>query len=217
VHLRFARMGAIVAMCVENYHPRGTPWWIRLEEKGGKSHECTRVTFSERVSTSTSRPPKSATKAGPLFFAWRMIQFGVADIGSRVSADPRAPRQLLKQIYAPISAPRVDSSQSPRHDDNAREPIATRRQRSPFDSDQIATVKMKKPTITSKRPEIACREQTDMSLIEQVIKLAAPHEPDECHRVEITFDKWCRHDAAEVLHADRIRRHTLIDDSPTSG
>ena len=76
---------------------------------------------------------------------------------------------------------------------------------------------MKKPTITSKRQESACEEQIDMNLIKQVIKLAAPHEPDECHRVEIAFDKWCRHDAAEVLHADRIRRHTLIDDNPTSG
>ena len=45
VHLRFARMGAIVAMRVENCHPRGKPWWIRLEETGGKSHECRRVTF----------------------------------------------------------------------------------------------------------------------------------------------------------------------------
>jgi len=155
VHLRVARMGAIVAMRVENYHPRGKPRWIRLDEKGGKSHGCTRVTFSKRLSTSTSRPPKSATKAGPLFCphrradrtpkhsadAWRMIQLGAADSGSRVPADPRSPPQLLKQIYAPISASRVDSSQSPRHDDNAREPIATRTQRSPFDSDQIATVK----------------------------------------------------------------------------
>ena len=140
VHLRFARMGAIVAMRVENYHPRGKPWWIRLDEKGGKSHECTRVTFSKRVSTSTSRPPKSATKAGPLFCrhrradrapkhsadAWRMIQLGAADIGSRVPADPRAPPPTAQANIRPISAPRVDSSQSPRHDDNAREPIATR-------------------------------------------------------------------------------------------
>jgi hypothetical protein len=76
---------------------------------------------------------------------------------------------------------------------------------------------MEKATITSKGPEIACEGQTTISLVEQVIELAAPYEPDDCHRVEIPFDKWCRHDAAEVLHADRIHRHTLIDDNPTSG
>ena len=58
--------------------------------------------------------------------AWRMIQLGAADIGSRVPADPRAPPPTAQANICPISAPRVDSSQSPRRDDNAREPIATR-------------------------------------------------------------------------------------------
>ena len=71
---------------------------------------------------------------------------------------------------------------------------------------------MEKTTTTPKGPETACEGQTAVSLIEQVVELAAPDE-----RVEIPFDKWCRHDAAEVLQADRIHRHTLIDDNPTSG
>jgi integrase len=35
----FARIGAVVAMRVEDYHPEGKRWWVRLHEKGGKRHE----------------------------------------------------------------------------------------------------------------------------------------------------------------------------------
>jgi len=35
----FARVSAAVAMDVEDYHPRGKRWWVRLHEKGGKRHE----------------------------------------------------------------------------------------------------------------------------------------------------------------------------------
>jgi site-specific recombinase XerC len=35
----FARIGAVVAMRVEDYYPTGKRWWIRLHEKGGKRHE----------------------------------------------------------------------------------------------------------------------------------------------------------------------------------
>jgi integrase len=32
----FARIGAVVAMRVEDYYPNGKRWWVRLNEKGGK-------------------------------------------------------------------------------------------------------------------------------------------------------------------------------------
>ena len=32
----FARVSAAVAMDVEDYHPQGKRWWVRLHEKGGK-------------------------------------------------------------------------------------------------------------------------------------------------------------------------------------
>jgi len=32
----FARIGAVVAMRVEDYYPKGKRWWVRLHEKGGK-------------------------------------------------------------------------------------------------------------------------------------------------------------------------------------
>jgi site-specific recombinase XerD len=35
----FARIGAVVAMRVEDYYPMGKRWWVRLHEKGGKRHE----------------------------------------------------------------------------------------------------------------------------------------------------------------------------------
>ena len=35
----FARIGAVVAMKVEEYYPGGKRWWVRLHEKGGKRHE----------------------------------------------------------------------------------------------------------------------------------------------------------------------------------
>jgi site-specific recombinase XerC len=35
----FARIGAVVAMRVEDYCLKGKRWWVRLHEKGGKRHE----------------------------------------------------------------------------------------------------------------------------------------------------------------------------------
>jgi integrase/recombinase XerD len=35
----FARVSAMVNMCVEDYYQNGKRWWIRLHEKGGKRHE----------------------------------------------------------------------------------------------------------------------------------------------------------------------------------
>jgi site-specific recombinase XerD len=35
----FARIGAALAMEVQDYYPNGKRWWIRLHEKGGKYHE----------------------------------------------------------------------------------------------------------------------------------------------------------------------------------
>jgi site-specific recombinase XerD len=35
----FARIGAVVAMHIEDYYPQGKRWWLRLHEKGGKRHE----------------------------------------------------------------------------------------------------------------------------------------------------------------------------------
>jgi site-specific recombinase XerD len=35
----FARVGAVCAMNVDDYHQSGKRWWLRLHEKGGKQHQ----------------------------------------------------------------------------------------------------------------------------------------------------------------------------------
>lgn len=35
----FARVGAVVAMDVEDYYPQGNRGWLRLQEKNGKQHD----------------------------------------------------------------------------------------------------------------------------------------------------------------------------------
>jgi integrase/recombinase XerD len=35
----FARIGAVVAMNIDDYFQSGKRWWVRLHEKGGKRHE----------------------------------------------------------------------------------------------------------------------------------------------------------------------------------
>jgi site-specific recombinase XerC len=39
VTFAFARIGAVIAMRVEDYYPKGKRWWVRPHEKGGKRHE----------------------------------------------------------------------------------------------------------------------------------------------------------------------------------
>ena len=37
--MTFARIGAVVAVRVEDYYPQGRRWWMRLREKGSNRHE----------------------------------------------------------------------------------------------------------------------------------------------------------------------------------
>ena len=52
----FARIGAMLAMRVENYRPIGKGWFLRLHEKGGKQHEVPAHYVLERTSMRTSKP-----------------------------------------------------------------------------------------------------------------------------------------------------------------
>jgi hypothetical protein len=142
-------------MRVENCHPRGKPWWIRPDEKG-KSHECIRVTFSKRVSTSTSRPLKSATKAGARFLPPPARRPNAEAQCRRLADDPARRRRYrlarpgrsestpdnCSSKYTPRSRPRALIHHNRRDTTTTRESrLQLARQRSPFDSDQIATVK----------------------------------------------------------------------------
>ena len=99
----FARIGAVVAMRVEDYYPKGKRWWVRLHEKGGKRHEMPAHHNLEayldayieaagirdggkaplfrsaagRTGTLTEKPMNRVD-------AWRMIQRRAADLGTRV-------------------------------------------------------------------------------------------------------------------------------------
>ena len=62
----FARVGAVVAMRVEDYFANGKRWWVRLHEKGGKRHEMP-------TSTNTSKPPASAMSRKAPCSAWHAV------------------------------------------------------------------------------------------------------------------------------------------------
>jgi site-specific recombinase XerD len=99
----FARIGAVVAMRVEDYYPKGKRWWVRLHEKGGKRHEMPAHHNLEafldayieaagirdggksplfhsaagRTGTLTDKPMNRVD-------AWCMVQRRAADLGARV-------------------------------------------------------------------------------------------------------------------------------------
>jgi len=99
----FARIGAVVAMRVEDYYPKGKRWWVRLHEKGGKRHEMPAHHTLEayldsyieaagirdggkaplfrsaagRTGTLTEKPMNRVD-------AWRMIQRRAAGLGMKV-------------------------------------------------------------------------------------------------------------------------------------
>ncbi|MGO9238726.1 MAG: tyrosine-type recombinase/integrase [Methylocella sp.] len=99
----FARVGAVVAMRVEDYYPNGKRWWVRLHEKGGKRHEMPAHHNLEAYLDAyieaagirdAGKAPlfrSAASRAGALtdrpmhrVDAWRMIQRRAADLGARV-------------------------------------------------------------------------------------------------------------------------------------
>src|SRR5450631_3643033 len=99
----FARIGAVVAMRVEDYFPKGKRWWVRLHEKGGKRHEmpahhnleayldsyieAAGIRDSGKVPLFRSAAGRTDTlteKPMNRVDAWRMIQRRAADLGTRV-------------------------------------------------------------------------------------------------------------------------------------
>jgi site-specific recombinase XerD len=98
----FARVGAVVAMRVEDYYPNGKRWWVRLHEKGGKRHEMPAHHTLEAYLDAyieaaglrdAGKAPlfrSAAGRAGALtgkpmhrVDAWRMIQRRAAGLGTR--------------------------------------------------------------------------------------------------------------------------------------
>jgi len=101
----FARIGAVVAMRVEDYYPKGKRWWVRLHEKGGKRHEMpAHHNLEAYLDAYIKAAGVGEDGKAPLFRcaagrtgaltdkdkpmnrvdAWRMIQRRAADLGTRV-------------------------------------------------------------------------------------------------------------------------------------
>jgi integrase/recombinase XerD len=99
----FARIGAVVAMRVEDYYPKGKRWWVRLHEKGGKRHEmpahhnleayldtyikATGLEDAGKAPLFRSAAGRTGTLTGkPMnrIDAWRMIQRRAAGLGMKV-------------------------------------------------------------------------------------------------------------------------------------
>ena len=95
----FARIGAVVAMRVVDYYPKGKRWWVRLHEKGDKRHEMPAHHNLEAYIEAAGirdggKLPLFRSAAGrtgaltdkPLnrIDAWHMIQRRAAELGTRV-------------------------------------------------------------------------------------------------------------------------------------
>jgi site-specific recombinase XerD len=99
----FARIGAVVAMRVEDYYPMGKRWWVRLHEKGGKRHEMPAHHNLEAYldayleaagirdgggtplfRSAVRRSDKLTEKPMNRVDAWRMIQRRAADLGFKI-------------------------------------------------------------------------------------------------------------------------------------
>jgi integrase/recombinase XerD len=95
----FARIGAGVAMRVEDYYPAGKRWWVRLHEKGGKRHE---MPAHHNLEAYLEAAGICEDRKSPLFRsvagrtgvltdrpinrvdAWRMIQRRASGLGMRI-------------------------------------------------------------------------------------------------------------------------------------
>jgi site-specific recombinase XerD len=98
-----ARVGAVVAMRVEDYYPQGKRWWVRLHEKGGKRHEMpAHHTLEAYLDAYIDAAGIRGDGKSPLFRcavgrtgtltstmmnrvdAWRMVQRRAEDLGMKI-------------------------------------------------------------------------------------------------------------------------------------
>jgi site-specific recombinase XerC len=92
----FARVGAALAMRVEDFYPAGRRWWVRLHEKGGKHHELPahhnlEAWLAAYIETAGIAPDQGGDPRGPLFRS-------AAGRTGRLSARPLLARNALDLV-----------------------------------------------------------------------------------------------------------------------
>jgi site-specific recombinase XerD len=88
----FARVGAVVALSVEDYYPQGKRYWLRLQEKGGKQHEMpAHHALEEYLDAYLQAAGIEADRRGPLF---RTAARG----GDRLTARPMRPADVWRMV-----------------------------------------------------------------------------------------------------------------------
>jgi site-specific recombinase XerD len=88
----FARVGAVVAMSVEDYYPQGKRSWLRLQEKGGKQHEMpAHHTLEEYLDGYIQAAGIVADRHGPLFRT-------ATRSGDRLTENPMLPADVWRMI-----------------------------------------------------------------------------------------------------------------------
>jgi len=88
----FARVGAVVAMTVEDYYPQGKRYWLRLHEKNGNEHQMpAHHTLEEYLDAYIDAPGIPDQRKGPLFrLATRT--------GSALTSKPMRPADVWRMI-----------------------------------------------------------------------------------------------------------------------
>jgi site-specific recombinase XerD len=88
----FARVGAVVAMSVEDYFPQGKRYWLRLHEKGGKRHEMpAHHTLEEYLDAYLQAAEIADDTKSPLFRS-------ATRTGDAITANPMRPADVWRMI-----------------------------------------------------------------------------------------------------------------------
>lgn len=101
----FARIGAALAMKVEDYYLQGKRWWLRLHEKGGKRHDVPcHHTLDEYLDAYVTAANLWDQKKGPLF---RTFTSGTA--GRPLSLEPLAQSNAWRMIRRRAKAAGIET------------------------------------------------------------------------------------------------------------
>jgi site-specific recombinase XerC len=119
----FARVGAVVAMRVEDYFANGKRWWVRLHEKNGKRHEmpahhkleafldeyvrAAGIAGDEKSPLFRSAVRRTGTLAATAMHrvdAWRMVQRRSAELGMKVKIGCHALSRRIQSCCAPADS-----------------------------------------------------------------------------------------------------------------